>query len=778
MATLTDNGLRTHLRGHQEIARNSCASNFAAGTPRVTVTMATGAGKTLVGVNAAQDAAPDGSALVVMPTLKLIEQTAAAWYREGRPGRYVGFCSRDEPEDPALNGVLTMISSASVLAEQAARAGGSINVFCTYQSLKKIAAAHRTFHLPRWDVLIADEAHRSAGSLEKTWGLVHDNDALPARHRLYMTATPRVFDQEAVDSGLVPQPLCEIASMDDLRLYGPVVYRISLAEAIDQGLLADYRIVAIEIRDEDLRRVLNRHTNLAPGSEGMRVAAAQAALLSAQHAYDLRRTLTFHSRVAAAAMFADTLAETNTFMPSHTRAPLQTGTVNARQSRFERHEAFSAFASTPLNTAPSNTAPRRSVLTSCRTCSEGVDIPAIDSVLFADPKTSSVEIVQAVGRALRQTPGDGKISTIIIPVYIAPGQDIGDATRKTPYHLLHQVMIALSVYDEHTFHRVEYARLTPEPEVLKPVARPERADEIIPLLGLKAANPPNQIWESGFQRAARFHQEHGHIDIPSRYLGPDRFYLGWWIGQQRSMRLNSMLLPERVEALNALGMLWQHPPDSIERRLQIARDYTAHHGHLAPRADEHHGGMAIGRWVADCRRQVRERTLPHCYQRALTEIYPWWNSCWHGAWKWHRTYARALALARRGGLAFPDLKPDSDDSTLTRWLDAQIDDLPRLVPDQHNLLGALPLTHPLALLLRRPRGASQWAFAKGLRAARAFWRRHQHLNVPFEYVCRDGHPIALGKWIADKRSNPQRLTREQLDALEALDMRWNPRAAS
>lgn len=130
-----------------------------------------------------------------------------------------------------------------------------------------------------------------------------------------------------------------------------------------------------------------------------------------------------------------------------------------------------------------------------------------------------------------------------------------------------------------------------------------------------------------------------------------------------------------------------------------------------------------------------------------------------------------LTAARAGNLPFPDLRPDTDDTPLTRWLDQQIDALPTLDPGQHELLGALPLRHPLALLLRRPRGHAARAFTRGLLAARAFWRSHQHLDVPYGYLCPDTG-LHLAPWIAAKRRNPLRLTPEQRHALEALDFRW------
>ncbi|MFJ3975904.1 Helicase associated domain protein [Streptomyces sp. NPDC090021] len=762
MTTLTSNALRTPLRGHQALAVDACIHEFTAGAPRVSVIMATGTGKTLVALNAAQETAPRGNALIVMPTLDLLEQTAAVWQSEGRQGIYLGYCGRDETHVRSLRGVLTMIRDPGELARRAACSDGPVNVFCTYQSLNHLARAHRDHLLPRWGIVIADEAHRTAGNRHKAWGIIHNNDALPGRHRLYMTATPRIFDEEA---GSQASLTCEVASMDDHSLYGPIVYRISLAEAIDQGLLADYRIVAIEISDSELHRLL-RHASIASsGAEGLRVAAAQIALLRAHRLYDLRRTLTFHRLIASASTFAETLHESAALMPPETRAPLVVGTVNARQAPAVRRQSLENFASVEMNSPD----PQRAVLTNCRCLGEGIDVPSIDSILFADSKQSSLDITQAVGRALRQSPGNDKISTIIVPVFMEPGQELEEGVKGTPYRLLYEVLIALSTYDEHVIHRVEWATSEASQDDRGVAASPERADEIIPLLDLQATGAPNRVWQIGFESAQRFFDAYGHLNVPSRYLGPDHFYLGWWIGRQRSLHINHMLLPERINKLDTLGMIWPHPPHSIEHKLQIARDYKARHGHLAPHPEETFGGIRLGRWIAQRRLEANKRTLPYGYQRALNEIYPWWNTHWPK--HWHHTYAQALAAARAGKLPFPALRPDTEETPLTRWLDSQIDALPTLDRNQHELLGALPVRHPLALLLRRPRGRAAWAFATGLRAARAFWRSHQHLDVAYDYLCPDTG-LRLAPWIADKRRNLWRLTQEQRHALEALDFRW------
>ncbi|MEV6594753.1 DEAD/DEAH box helicase [Streptomyces acidicola] len=765
--------LRTPLRPYQQQAVDNCVTEFVLGTPRARIDAPCGSGKTLITLHVVNHMAPAGTSAVIVPTLELLEQTARVWHKEGRPGRYLALSGDAElPRDPRLRGILTPVTDAATLAAEISQTDGPVSVFATYHSLRKIAEAHRLFHMPPWDVLVCDEAHRTAGNLHKPWALLLDSHQIFAHHRLFATATPRNFQPRPGQD--LPVDI-EVASMDDLNLYGPVVFRLSMADAIDRGLLVDYRIIAVDVDDADLRAILNHNPMLAADSEGLRAAAAQVALLRAMHKHDLRRVLVFCPRIKVADVFAETLPETAALMPKRMQGPLQVGTVNSNQSRYERLTAVSAFKEASLTS--SDKKPLRAVLTNCMIFAEGVDVPAIDSVLFTNPKTSTYQIVQAVGRALRPLPGQTKIAHIIVPVYKAPDQDLADAAKGTPFHTLYQVLFALSLFDEHVFHRVFHLRRSIS-NPLYPAARPERADELVPLLSLCAEDPHNSVWELGLESARRYREKHGHLKVPSSYCGPDRFYLGWWLGNQRSLRMNHSLKPGRIEALDALGMTWEHPRTSIEHRLDIARAYQAQHGHLTPVSGERFGGIGIGHWMSTCRKKARRGQLPDCYQRALTEINPWWNAAWDEHGHWRRSYARALAAARRGELAFPDLAPDRDDSPLESWLDQQLQALPRLSRDQHNLLGALPLHHPLALLLRPPRSQSEQAFARGLRHAHAYWRAHQHLSVPYDHVVWDrGRSFHLGEWISDKRLRPYRLTREQLDALEALDMRWKRTSA-
>ncbi|MER6401391.1 DEAD/DEAH box helicase family protein [Kitasatospora sp. NPDC001603] len=463
--------LTSELWTRQREAADCVLNAFAMGHRRQQVHMACGTGKTHLAVHIAHELAAGSRSLTVLPTLELLNQTARVWYTSGRPGHYIGVCSDEQTSEPSLGGVLTMTGDAEHLAGLARSADGPVSVFATYASLPKIAEAHRRHMLPRWDIAVIDEAHRTAGARNKPWGAIHDDDAVPARHRLYLTATPRIWD---VRRGITVEP---VASMDDIALFGPVAYRYSLAQAIQEGRLADYRIVAPEIHHPDLRAYLaGRKRARTPQADAMRVAAAQLALLKAREDHGIRRAVVFSRSIAQSEAFAETLPETAASVPGHHADDLWVASIHSRHNRRERRERLTRFAQPPHPGATGRPADLR-VLCNVRLCVEGVDFPLADAVLFADPKQSTVEIFQAIGRALRLGPDADKVATLVIPVLFGPGQRAEEATFGTPYHLLHQVMIALKAYDEHYFYRLPKSgtQLFLPASAAASVVRPERA---------------------------------------------------------------------------------------------------------------------------------------------------------------------------------------------------------------------------------------------------------------------------------------------------------------
>ncbi|MGN5376946.1 helicase associated domain-containing protein [Streptomyces lasalocidi] len=232
-------------------------------------------------------------------------------------------------------------------------------------------------------------------------------------------------------------------------------------------------------------------------------------------------------------------------------------------------------------------------------------------------------------------------------------------------------------------------------------ARPLRADELVGLLNPRHTPAPNQIWDTAHQHARAFYDTHGHLDVPSRHQTPDGFYLGWWVGRQRSLKTHGMLLPQRRAALDLLGIQWEHPPTSIELSSTSHATTPSRHGHLVPACAASHHGVRLGAWLSRRRAEADRHDLPYCCHRARTEIYPWWNSPWDKTGQWRRTYAAVLTAARQNKVPFPDLGPEQADNPYSEWLADQTAALPRLTTIQHELLGQIPLRRPLAYLLQQ-----------------------------------------------------------------------------
>ncbi|MGI3202245.1 DEAD/DEAH box helicase family protein [Streptomyces sp. GLT-R25] len=223
------------LRPHQKDAV-AAATRTLTQHSRASVIAACGTGKTLIAARTAARIAMRGGALVLLPTLDLLSQTIRSWRAAGRKGPAVAVCSaRQALDHEPVSADVPMTTDPGELAAHIRETGpGPVTVYATYASLPAVVTAHHDYGLPAWDLVVVDEAHRTAGRLGKAWAAIHHDDQVPATRRLYLTATPRIWDPDS-DQGEEA-----VASMDDESLFGPVAYRLTLSDAIDLGLLADY----------------------------------------------------------------------------------------------------------------------------------------------------------------------------------------------------------------------------------------------------------------------------------------------------------------------------------------------------------------------------------------------------------------------------------------------------------------------------------------------------------------------------------------------------------
>ncbi|MFE9046361.1 Helicase associated domain protein [Streptomyces sp. NPDC007818] len=759
------------LRPHQTEAADAALAAFAFGERRATVVSACGTGKTLTAAHIADQTARDGHVLVVVPTLELLAQTIQRWREAGRGGRAIGVSSMRQTTSGLSGEQAVMTTAPDAAAQLIGRARGPVTVFVTYGSLHRIRHLHEQHRIPAWDLVVVDEAHRATRRSDEGWGIVHDDAQIPAKLRLYMTATPRIFRTPAPASGL--SSLFESmpdATMDRVDIFGPTVYRLGLADAIERKILADYRVVMPVIEDTDLRTILTAPPAGTSHHNGLRTAALHVAVLRAIADHDLRRVLVFHNRIAAAHAFARALPGTASQVTGDLTIPdLWSHAVDSTQKPWQRRSLLEDFDATS----------RRAVLSNVRVLNEGVDIPAIDAVVFAAARKSVIDAIQSIGRALRQQPGEGKKATLVIPVYLPDGASAHDVLAGTSFGGLWNILQALRAHDDTFLDRVAMPHSsgsTSRPTRKVHYHLPERALEIAHALGLEITLPPTGDWDQAYTSATAYYDTYGHLDVPAHYTGPDGFALGEWIGNQRTRHTIGRLSPEHRTALDTLGMLWLPPEDDFPRMLDHARAWAAQHGHLAPPHDATHGGHRVGRWIADCRRKAKAGTLAPTHEQALTDIDPWWNPPFPVTWRRFYAYAKAH-VEQHGNGHVPNAYKTPDGVPLGQWISRQRNHFHTLHPAQAELLLAIHLGPYAESIYHGPRSTERdQEFREHLQAAVAYFTREGHLSVPARHVeiLWSDHPVRLGAWIHKIRKDPRSLTEEQRQALERVHMVWDP----
>lgn len=427
-------------RDHQEAAVKAAKAHFLTGNAtRGKLLMPCGTGKSLTAFWIAQALGPK-SIVVAVPSLSLIKQSLLDWTREfiahGEVPEWLCVCSDETTgnldRDEFVNETYELGIDATTDPDAISRFLGADNgkrkiVFTTYQSGKVLAkaAGQNGFE---FDLGIMDEAHRTVGVKDKSFAHLVSNDNLPIRQRIFMTATERI--SRGSDD--------EVLSMDDVATYGDCFYQLSFKQAIesDPPIISDYRILTITVSDAHVRELIEENRYLTTPDQPMdeREAQSLAAGIALQRAfgeYGVRHAISFHRSIRAAEDFRTQHEQ----IVSLVTEPPSCFHVSSRKSTGERARLMQQFRDTPA-----------ALITNARCLQEGVDIPAVDCVLFADPKQSVVDIVQAAGRAMRPYPGK-QFGYIVIPIIVPSGMDFDVFAETTEFRRVASVITALSTQD-------------------------------------------------------------------------------------------------------------------------------------------------------------------------------------------------------------------------------------------------------------------------------------------------------------------------------------------
>lgn len=496
---------KKELRDHQKAALTYTKLGlYERNLERGKLIMACGTGKTFTSLKIAEECAGKGKrVLFLVPSLSLLSQTLTEWTQESTiPLHSYAVCSDNEigkkKNTTTIDAVSTLehelqypaTTNAMRLAENVEKHHDDEHmtvVFSTYHSINTVSDAQNEHQMHEFDLIICDEAHRTTGAThdsedDSNFVKIHDGGFILGKKRLYMTATPRIFSDDVKDKATE----FTLYSMDNEKLFGETLYTINFSEAVKRGLLVDYKVIVLtvdseaiinkigstitensEILVDDAARIVGCwkalskqgiHTDVEEDTAPMQRALAFCQVIeqsekARKHQVSSTRIANIFQTVVEAYQDAE-VKEGNEI--SH-RLICEAQHVDGGMGADKKEQKLNWLKATPEPVFDENGQERPicRVLSNVRCLSEGVDVPALDAVLFLTPRNSQVDVVQSVGRVMRtvKDPITGenlkKKGYVILPVVIPPGVEAHKALDDNQtYKVVWQVLNALRSHDD------------------------------------------------------------------------------------------------------------------------------------------------------------------------------------------------------------------------------------------------------------------------------------------------------------------------------------------
>ena len=393
--------------------------------------MACGTGKTLTSLRIAEQMVGEGGlVLYAVPSISLMQQAIRYWSGQRTiPHTYVGVCSDptvshgEKTEIPIVEMEIGVSTDKHRIASALKKNAGTMTVvFATYHSMEAVMEAQKIAKVP-FDLAVCDEAHRTTGvEGRSSFTLVHRDENVMAHKRIYMTATTRVY--KAASKTRAKRADDVLFSMDDASVYGPVLHELDFSNAIDLKLLSDYKVIVLGVDERygsgPLQKLID--TTTEAGDLNLTDAARMLGYYRVLENPDpdnnmrpLQTSIAYTNRVKDSQTFAKTFAKLTLEANLDSGFSCDAKHVDGTQNASDRTDALQWLRD-------SSTDPHEClILSNARCLSEGVDVPALDSICFLNPKSSPVEIVQAVGRVMRKAEGK-EYGYVIIPIGVPPDE--------------------------------------------------------------------------------------------------------------------------------------------------------------------------------------------------------------------------------------------------------------------------------------------------------------------------------------------------------------------
>ncbi|MEU1647263.1 DEAD/DEAH box helicase [Micromonospora zamorensis] len=780
---------RRALREHQLKAVDDVVVELgrqlaSGGSARACLVMACGSGKTLTCHGIAERIGARRT-LVLVPSLALMSQTLKEWSAQSTGHIHpIAVCSDDTvakavSDDADISAaelaipVLTDVRELTARIQAAASNARPLVVFSTYHSSPAVAEAQRLLAAAGtpapFDLAVADEAHYLAGRCPPAFSTILDGDRITATRRVFATATPKVVHPHV--AARAKQMDLPVTSMSDKAVFGPVAHRLSFAEAIELKLLADYQVLVLgvdpdETADNAAAALSNGHLVDVAGRTVD--ATAFAALVATGRVFrerNVRTALSFHTTVSRAREFVSLLGHLDTVAPAASPGPINAAHVSGAMPSSQRARLIRHLAATGTPDGA-----ERALLANARCLTAGVDLPELDAVVFADPRRSTIEIVQAVGRALRRTSEKDR-GLIVLPVVLRRGDDPDTVLSSSAFDAVWQVVAALRDHDERLAEELDELRTALGRDQKIPRGSVGRliidlpfwsSSELADQLRIRAIELTSSGFYEGLGRLQSHAREYGSARVRQSYVTADGFNLGAWAtrvrGEHRAGRMSSV----RAEALEALpGWVWDTREADYAAGLGALVEYVAEFGDARVRTDYVTGdGFPLGQWV-QVRRLDRKIGRLSSERIAQLEGLPGW--LWNVQDSHYDAGYEALLafVAEQGHARVPARYVTAKGHHLGLWVSKRREGRKR------NRLSA----KQVAQLEELP--GWRWevfdeGFEAGLAALTAYAHDHGHTRVQTSYITADG--FKLGQWVAVRRQDKTngKLSDSRAEHLEAL----------
>jgi superfamily II DNA or RNA helicase len=528
--------------------------------------MACGSGKTLTSFWITKKIKAE-KVLFLAPSISLLAQTLSVWLRnsENRNKNFFVVCSdntagtNDDSEFVSDYDFPSTTNSKDIA--DFISTNESFTIFSTYHSsntvLKEVAKNKVNF-----DLTICDEAHRLTGKVNDEYGSVLKK-TFPTSKKLFMTATPRIISygiKKAAEGREI-----ELVSMDDEKLFGTVIYELTFGEAIEKQLLADYKIIITGVSNRDLNK--KEFIKVKSTTIDITTYAKAVTLKKTLRKYKLKKVITFHSFIKSASIFSDLL----------NNLKLSSNYIAGTHSIRERKQLVKKLE---------RKTDQIEILSNARVLSEGIDLPELDCIAFIDPKTSVVDIVQSVGRAIRASKDKKKIGYIVIPIFL---------DDESGFQTIYKTIIAMRSHDARMAEELDNFRIQigqglnlSNIKISNLIVNlPSYVEKNFELgLKTKVIEASSETWFFWYGLLKKFisENEHSEVKVNEFFEG---YFLGKWVSHQRNYYKSNNLSQKRIDLLNEIkGWTWDPLEERFDKFYNTLKEFLEKHeemptkGHL------------------------------------------------------------------------------------------------------------------------------------------------------------------------------------------------------